>query len=145
MSRELVFAVRVCTEKWDLSRQRRSLRGRFPNPKLCTFHSASRGTCVRPSRVGAGARFPVTRVLLRRFKERCSSTTAAPRRNICFFTRNQLESPTLEGGSGDAPHSDGRRALAVAATRRPVKPKVQLLAVDHSAHVSMKSGASSVN
>ena len=48
--------------------------------------------------------------------------SAAPRCTTFFKSLvTQLESPTLEGGSGDAPHSDGRRVLAVAATCRPVK------------------------
>ena len=41
--------------------------------------------------------------------------------NFFQLTRNQTRNPTLEGGSGNAPHSDGRRVLAVAAMRRPVK------------------------
>ena len=115
--------------------------GKIPNPILCTFHPRHGVPAFVPSRgCDAGARLVLSLATVQR------AVSLPPRdAQIVSSLVNQLESPTLEGGSGDAPHSDGRRVLAVAATRRPVKPKVQLLAVDHSAHVSMKSGASSVN
>ena len=116
--RELVFAVRVCTEKWDSSRRRRSPRGRSRIPNFARF-IASLGYLRHPP-LGREARARISS--LRRFKERVSPPPHDAHNQFHSLV-NQLESPNLEGGSGDAPHSDGRRALAVAATRRPVKQK----------------------
>jgi len=68
--RELVFSVIVCTEKWDLSRRRRSPRGRSRIPNHASFIRVV--GYLRFSPVKRGGREqdrPVKRSLLRRFKE----------------------------------------------------------------------------
>jgi hypothetical protein len=104
-------------------------RGAVPESQALHVSSASLGYLrfplarvhFAPGHRGEEARARIHSLPLRRFKERLSLPPhdAQP----IPITRNQLESPTLEGGSGDAPHSDGRRVLAVAATCRPVKQK----------------------
>jgi len=71
--RELVFSVIVCTEKWDLSRRRRSPRGRSRIPNHASFIRVVGYLRFSPScKKGVGGREqdrPVKRSLLRRFKE----------------------------------------------------------------------------
>lgn len=93
--------------------------GLFPESQTLHVSSASLGY-LRPARVESKDYSRSS--LLRRFKE---SVSLPPHDAQPFFNSlvTKLESPNLEGGSGDAPHSDGRRVLAVAATCRPVKQK----------------------
>ena len=117
-------------------------RGGFRIPKTASF-TASWGTCS--PRLGE-------RELGLRTLVRCLFATvqraALPPHDASFPNTRNPQTSTKPGKKGrERPPSDGQRELVVAATRRPVKTKVkaQLLAVDHSARVSMKSAASCVN
>ena len=138
--REFVFAVRVCTEKWDFSASGARC-GAVPNPKLCTFHRVV--GVPAPTRLLAGWARARTHLLCDGSK---SGFLLRPTMHNLFpFTRKPTRKSKF--GRRQRRRSSLRRSTCARCCRdmQTGETKVQLLAVDHSAHVSMKSGASSVN
>ena len=140
----------VCTAKWGNAFAGEPVAS-SESYTLVTLLSPSWGTLlsVTLSRKSPGYSRIIRR---RRFKEPPSSVpphdTLFPYYTLYAIVESNLRTEVATTACRLLLLPNGPIAgLAVAATRRPVKPllKAQLLAVDHSARVSMKSAASCVN